>query len=61
MLGFGLYLSISGVYFSSALLTIGAIILTPALMEIFAYAYRSPQLWEWNENEESETNSNYEE
>lgn len=49
-LGFSLYLGLSGVYLSSALLTFGAIILVPALIEIFTYSYRSPQLWEWKED-----------
>lgn len=51
MLGFGVYLGLSGVYFSAALLALGAALLAPAASEIFVYAYRSPQLWSWKTDE----------
>lgn len=51
MLGFGIYLGIAGVYFSSALLALGAALIAPATSEIFVYAYRSPQLWAWKSEE----------
>ena len=52
MLAFGLYLGTSGVYVSAVLLAGGALVLAPALSEIFIYAYRSPQLWRWNDEDD---------
>ena len=54
MLGFGVYLGLSGVFISSGLLALGAALIAPAMFELFAYAYRSPQLWAW-ESDETDT------
>lgn len=51
-LGFGVYLGITGVYFSSLLLALGATLLAPAIHQLFYYAWRSPQLWSWDEEED---------
>ena len=51
MLGFGVYLGVSGIYISSALLALGAALIAPAAMELFTYAYRSPHLWRWKTDE----------
>lgn len=51
MLGFGVYLGLSGITISAALLGLGAALIAPAISEIFIYAYRSPQLWSWRTEE----------
>ncbi|MEQ9006410.1 MAG: hypothetical protein RLP12_00895 [Ekhidna sp.] len=42
---FSIYLAVIGVYFSAVLLICGAILLAPALLQIYMYSYRSPEIW----------------
>lgn len=42
---FATYLAAVGVYFSSALLISGAMLLAPALHQIYKYSYKSPEIW----------------
>lgn len=42
---FSVYLTVTGVYISAALLLSGAILLVPALQQLYQYSYRSPELW----------------
>jgi hypothetical protein len=45
MLMFGVYLGFSGVCLSARLLCVWAIVLFPALQELYAHSYRSPNIW----------------
>ena len=45
MLLFGIYLLVTGVMFSAALLLIGALVLLPALQQLYEYGFRSDKLW----------------
>jgi hypothetical protein len=45
MLMFGVYLGFSGVCLSARLLCVWAIVLFPALQELHAHSYRSPNIW----------------
>lgn len=59
LLGFGVYLGIAGVYFSAVLLSLGAVLIAPAIAEIFIYSYKSPHIWSWK-SENSATTSEQE-
>ena len=43
---FAAYLLTAGAYYSAALLVIAAILLAPALHQIYNYSYASPEIWE---------------
>lgn len=42
---FSVYLGIAGVFLPAGLLIAGAVLLLPALRELFLYSYRSPSIW----------------
>ena len=42
---FALYLAAAGVYFSAAVLIVGAGLLTPAIHQLHEYSYKSPDIW----------------
>ncbi|PCI77452.1 MAG: hypothetical protein COB20_08060 [SAR86 cluster bacterium] len=42
---FGFYLGFTGVYFPASLLCGAAIVLMPALQELYVYSYESPDIW----------------
>jgi hypothetical protein len=44
MLMFGVNLGLSAMYLSAGLLCVGAIVLLPALQELYAYSCRSPSI-----------------
>lgn len=44
-IGFSMFMALTGVYQSAALLAIGTGLLLPALYALFQYIYRSPDIW----------------